>query len=580
VRGAEDDEDYALKLERDLDFMYETYKDRRDTRSKNRNGGSELIMGEEEEGQALLDQARKEEKAKLKAQKESRKRKREAGDSDTDDEDDMDRFNSDDDEESDTDDDDEQPDADGEESAAAFGRRAARDEDDSDAEEGENPLLRKLHREEAPSNSARMARWFQRGLLAEADLDGKADASMAEDDEDDADDEEERKEQPASRKAKGKAAQQPKSKRSLVTIGPADEDASSSEDEAPARRTQADDDMSDVDGEDGAAFFSNGKAVRTKSGLKPNSVLGMAGLSKSTAEIAADVMTDGPAAAASKKKGKKEAKKKPAAAPLVDEDGDAVDALKAAELKARAALKRTTKNYKAQEKERADVEKSKSDAFEEVPVSAEMEALEHAHFSSDDDAIAERMALGRHLLTKKSRDSLINDSYGRYSIDRAELSGLPEWFVRDEAQHHTPILPVSKAEVDTYKEQLRAINARPIRKIAEAKARKQVKTQKRWEKIKAQAEVIANSEGGQSGDKLRQIEKLFHQKSLKKEKKERVYVVTQKNGKTNMPKSSSGRKGKIVKVDQRQKKDKRGEKKAAQRQKKAKANKNKKQRKV
>jgi AdoMet-dependent rRNA methyltransferase SPB1 len=184
------------------------------------------------------------------------------------------------------------------------------------------------------------------------------------------------------------------------------------------------------------------------------------------------------------------------------------------------------------------------------------------------------------MLTKKSRDTLINDSYGRYSIDRAELAGLPEWFVRDEAQHHTPILPVSKQEVDTYKEQLKAINARPIRKIAEAKARKQVKTQKRWEKIKAQAEVIANAEGGQSGDKLRQIEKLFHQKSLKKEKKERVYVVTQKNGKTTMPKSSGGRKGKIVKVDRKMKKDKRGEKKAAQRAKKTKSNKNKKQRKV
>jgi hypothetical protein len=98
--------------------------------------------------------------------------------------------------------------------------------------------------------------------------------------------------------------------------------------------------------------------------------------------------------------------------------------------------------------------------------------------------------------------------------------------------------------------------------------------------IKAQAEVIANAEGGNNPDKLRQIEKLFHQKSLKKEKKERVYVVTLKNGKTVTPKTSSGRKGKVVKVDSRQKKDKRGEKKAAQRSKKAKSNKNKKQRKL
>jgi hypothetical protein len=41
-----------------------------------------------------------------------------------------------------------------------------------------------------------------------------------------------------------------------------------------------------------------------------------------------------------------------------------------------------------------------------------------------------------------------------------------------------------------------------------------------------------------------------------------------------MPKSSGGRKGKIVKVDRKMKKDKRGEKKAAQRAKKIKSNKN------
>lgn len=36
-------------------------------------------------------------------------------------------------------------------------------------------------------------------------------------------------------------------------------------------------------------------------------------------------------------------------------------------------------------------------------------------------------------------------------------------------------LPVTKAEVQEYKEKLKAINARPIKKIAEAKGRKKRK---------------------------------------------------------------------------------------------------------
>ena len=52
---------------------------------------------------------------------------------------------------------------------------------------------------------------------------------------------------------------------------------------------------------------------------------------------------------------------------------------------------------------------------------------------------------------------------------------LPDWFSKDEKKHQTRHLPVTKAEIQEYKEKLKAVNARPIKKIAEAKGRKKHK---------------------------------------------------------------------------------------------------------
>lgn len=48
-------------------------------------------------------------------------------------------------------------------------------------------------------------------------------------------------------------------------------------------------------------------------------------------------------------------------------------------------------------------------------------------------------------------------------------TGLPRWFADDEAKHFCPIMPVTKEEVREEKDRLKAIDARPIKKIAEAK---------------------------------------------------------------------------------------------------------------
>lgn len=59
----------------------------------------------------------------------------------------------------------------------------------------------------------------------------------------------------------------------------------------------------------------------------------------------------------------------------------------------------------------------------------------------------------------------------RYTFNEEE-GELPEWFVQEEKQHRIRQLPIDKKEVEHYRRRWREINARPIKKVAEAKARK------------------------------------------------------------------------------------------------------------
>lgn len=52
---------------------------------------------------------------------------------------------------------------------------------------------------------------------------------------------------------------------------------------------------------------------------------------------------------------------------------------------------------------------------------------------------------------------------------------MPDWFAKEETRHIKKPIPVSKEQIEFYKEKQKAIDARPIKKIAEAKARKQRK---------------------------------------------------------------------------------------------------------
>jgi len=200
-------------------------------------------------------------------------------------------------------------------------------------------------------------------------------------------------------------------------------------------------------------------------------------------------------------------------------------------------------------------------AFEEV--------AQESDLSDDSDAQAEALAMGTLMLRKKQKQALIESTYNRFAWDDPE--NLPEWFKDDQAMNNRPILPVTKEQVDQFKEKLKAINARPLRKMVEAKARKKMRALKRWERTKSKADAIANSEGGDEGNKLRQIQKLYKKADKTKIKGPPVYIVAKKGGGSVTVKGKGkggqkgGARGKVKRVDRRLKKDLRAEKRAAKR---------------
>ena len=60
----------------------------------------------------------------------------------------------------------------------------------------------------------------------------------------------------------------------------------------------------------------------------------------------------------------------------------------------------------------------------------------------------------------------------RYSYND---EGLPSWFTEDEAKHTLRHVPVTKEEVFYYKQRMMEINARPIKKVIEAKTKRKYK---------------------------------------------------------------------------------------------------------
>ncbi|GIJ86144.1 AdoMet-dependent rRNA methyltransferase spb1 [Aspergillus pseudoviridinutans] len=229
---------------------------------------------------------------------------------------------------------------------------------------------------------------------------------------------------------------------------------------------------------------------------------------------------------------------------------------------------RSAKKESASEKQAPKDAKKKAQATEDFSDSEpeELDDPRKKNGQLDIDIItAEAMALAQQMATgeKKSQD-IVDDGFNRYAF--RDVDGLPEWFLDDETKHSKLQRPITKAAAAAIKEKLRAINARPIKKVMEAKGRKKMKAAQRLEKLRKKSALLADDEALSERDKSQAIAKLMS-KATKKKPKQQVKLVVAKGANRGISGRPRGVKGKYKIVDSRMKKDIRAQKRLAKKKK-------------
>ncbi|XP_049867635.1 pre-rRNA 2'-O-ribose RNA methyltransferase FTSJ3 [Pectinophora gossypiella] len=195
---------------------------------------------------------------------------------------------------------------------------------------------------------------------------------------------------------------------------------------------------------------------------------------------------------------------------------------------------------------------SKKDGFEVVQQDPDLKRLKKT-LKMD----AETLALGTMIATsRKFKRDLIDDAWNRYAFNDKNL---PDWFVEDEKKHMQKEVPIPEKYTEEYKNRLQDINARPIKKVIEAKARKKKRMIKKMERAKKKVEAVMENSDMTDREKSQQIRQVY-KKAQSDGKKKVTYVVAKKHTTAKRMKRPTGVKGHYKVVDPRMKKDLRAQK--------------------
>lgn len=231
----------------------------------------------------------------------------------------------------------------------------------------------------------------------------------------------------------------------------------------------------------------------------------------------------------------------------VKKDDDSEDEMQVDDIKPAEPLPLPIpKNVKKNKAEQKVQPSKKEEDFEIVPAPATDSDDSSSDDESDEDDVetkAEILAYAKKMLRKKQREHMLDDAYNKYMFHD---EGLPKWFADEEKRHNQPIKPVTKEEIQAMKAQFKEIDARPAKKVAQAKARKKRVAMRKLEKVRKKANTISDQADISDRSKSKMIEQLYKKAAPQRPKKE--YVVAKKGVQV------KAGKGKIL-VDRRMKKD-------------------------
>jgi AdoMet-dependent rRNA methyltransferase SPB1 len=155
---------------------------------------------------------------------------------------------------------------------------------------------------------------------------------------------------------------------------------------------------------------------------------------------------------------------------------------------------------------------------------------------------AEAIQLATRLVNRQVTASQLIDE-GSNRLSAYNKDGLPTWFLDDESKSYRPNIPITKEAVKALRDRQRALDARPIKKIAEAKWRKKFKEHQRLEKAKRKADGVMETEDLNDGEKARQVAKLLRRAAAGAKRPEKKIVVARgaNRGIAGRPKGVKGR---------------------------------------
>lgn len=166
------------------------------------------------------------------------------------------------------------------------------------------------------------------------------------------------------------------------------------------------------------------------------------------------------------------------------------------------------------------------------------------------------MTLAQQLVNRQTtKTQLIDDGFNKHAFNEKE--GLPSWFLDDEMKHFRTNVPVTKEAVEAIRAKMRALNARPIKKVAEAKARKKMRAFKRIANAQKKAESVLETDDLTEKEKAAQISRLVSRatKQPLRKKKDEVKVIVARGSNKGLSGRPRGVKGKYKMVDPRGKKE-------------------------